>query len=99
MDYRTMTIDKLSNWIFKKSNYEVNYQDVKSRIENMCIKYKNGDFKISYDIDNVTKRFWHFDCWDIHGNLQTITIEALNEENATIIFKAKHENLGFDPPY
>ena len=47
----------------------------------------------------VSKRFWHFDCWDRHGNLQTITIEALNEENATIIFKAKHEDLGFDPPY
>ena len=50
-------------------------------------------------LDNVSKRFWHFDCWDRTGAMQTITIEALNEENATIIFKAKHEDLGFDPPY
>ena len=53
----------------------------------------------SLPIDNVSKRFWHFDCWDRTGAMQTITIEALNEENATIIFKAKHEDLGFDPPY
>jgi len=43
--------------------------------------------------------FWNFDCWDKNGASQTITIEALNKENATIIFKAKHEGLGFDPPY
>ena len=50
-------------------------------------------------IGSVSKRFWHFDCWDRTGEMQTITIEALNEENATIIFKAKHEDLGFEPPY
>ena len=57
---------------------------------------------VSKNIDalhGVSKRFWRFDCWDKAGNIKTITIEALNEENATIIFKAKHENLGFDPPY
>lgn len=53
-----MTIEKLADYIFKTSGYKVNYQDVKSRIENMCIKYKKGEFEISYDTDNVTKRNW-----------------------------------------
>jgi len=46
-----------------------------------------------------TNRFWHFDCWNRNGNMKTIIIEALSEENATIIFKSKYEGLGFDPPY
>jgi len=58
------------------------------------IKAKNNE-----SLHLVSKRFWHFDCWDRTGKMQTITIEALNEENATIIFKVKHEDLGFDPPY
>lgn len=54
---------------------------------------------VNVTLGSVSKRFWHFDCWDRTGEMQTITIEALNEENATIIFEAKHEDLGFDPPY
>lgn len=42
---------------------------------------------------------WTFDCWDRNGETQSIDIEALNKENAIIIFKAKHEDLGFDEPY
>jgi hypothetical protein len=68
-----------------------------------AVRYTTNDIgKVADEICslfNVSKRFWHFDCWDRTGKLQTITIEALNEENATIIFKAKHEDLGFDPPY
>tara|TARA_R110001599_G_C12206540_1_gene656183 strand:+ start:1479 stop:1760 length:282 start_codon:yes stop_codon:yes gene_type:complete len=47
----------------------------------------------------VSKRFWHFDTWDKNGRTETITIEALNEENATIILKALHEDVAFDKPY
>lgn len=49
--------------------------------------------------DDPQQRFWNFDAWDNAGKPHPITIEALNAENATIIFKAKHEDLGFDPPY
>ena len=46
MDYDTMTPENLAHWIFKASGYKVNYQDCKSRIENVCMKYADGDFEI-----------------------------------------------------
>ena len=42
---------------------------------------------------------YFFDCWNTAGEIQTIEILALNKENAAIIFKSKHPDLGFDPPY
>ena len=50
-------------------------------------------------VKTIKKRWWTFECWNRHGELKTIEIEALNEENATIIFQHKHPDLGFDPPY
>ena len=41
-----MTPENLAHWIFKASGYKVNYQDCKSRIENVCMKYADGDFEI-----------------------------------------------------
>lgn len=80
-----------------KANAEEDYKQVPISVLRYITELETAVKNCS--IPDVSKRFWHFDCWDRHGNLQTITIEALNEENATIIFKAKHENLGFDPPY
>lgn len=45
------------------------------------------------------KTHWYFDCWDRGGKTQTITIEALNKENAKIIFESKHDELSYDDPY
>tara|TARA_Y100000389_G_scaffold204481_1_gene257297 strand:+ start:2235 stop:2507 length:273 start_codon:yes stop_codon:yes gene_type:complete len=58
MDYEKMTIYKLVDWIFKTSGYKVNYQDCKSRIENMCIKYARGEFSINgYGyVDDILKK-------------------------------------------
>lgn len=47
----------------------------------------------------AAKTVWHFDCWDRKGSMETKQITALNEENATIIFKYHFPDLGFDPPY
>ena len=58
MDYDKMTLDSLCDWIFKTSGYKVNYQDCKSRIENICVKYADGEFEINSHIHNVTKRNW-----------------------------------------
>ena len=56
MDYNTMTPDKLAHEIFKRSGYAVNYQDCKTRIENCCVKYANGDFEINGISRNVSTR-------------------------------------------
>ncbi len=50
-------------------------------------------------IQRVSKRFWYFDCWDRKGKTTSRQIEALNAENAEIIFKARYPDLGYDPPY
>ena len=52
-------------------------------------------------IHNVSKRLWTFDCWDRHGKMQEVLIEAYDAEHATLLFKANedYEHLGFDPPY
>jgi len=50
-------------------------------------------------LDLVSKRFWHFDTWDRNGRTETITIEAMNEKNATIILKSLRGDLYFDRPY
>ena len=77
---------------------------MKKQINDLLLKMQAGENCIGetanklLDLFSVSKRFWYFDCWDRTGNMKTITIEALNEENATIIFKAKHEDLGYDPP-
>lgn len=52
-----------------------------------------------YEDEPTINYSWHFDCWDRSGEIQCITIEALNASNATIIFKHKHPNLAFDEPY
>ena len=46
MDYENMTPESLANWIFNTSGYKINYQDCKSRIENLCMKYADGDFEV-----------------------------------------------------
>ena len=51
------------------------------------------------NISVVSKRFWYFDCWDRKGNTSSRQIEALNAENAEIIFKYRYPDLGYDPPY
>jgi arginyl-tRNA--protein-N-Asp/Glu arginylyltransferase len=58
MDYDKMTLERLCDWIFKQSGYKVNWQDCKSRIENICVKYAEGEFTINSHIHNVTKRNW-----------------------------------------
>lgn len=63
--------------------------------------YKTNEIKrLKEKIEKLNfKRCWSFDCWNRYGEMQTIDIEALSEENATIIFKHEHPDLGFDPPY
>ena len=46
MDYNNMTPDRLARSIFNASGYKINAADCKSRIENCCLKYANGDFEI-----------------------------------------------------
>jgi hypothetical protein len=58
MDYDKMTIEQLCDWIFKQSGYRVNWQDCKSRVENICIKYANGEFTINSNIPTDTKLNW-----------------------------------------
>jgi len=47
----------------------------------------------------VELKTYFFDCWDRHGNTDTKTINALNIDNAQIIFKAKYPDYGYDEPY
>lgn len=49
--------------------------------------------------NNVEPKTYFFDCWDRHGNTDTKTINALNIDNAQIIFKTKYPNLNYDEPY
>lgn len=63
MDYKKMTTESLSDWIFNRSGYKVNKQDCKSRIENLCVKYARGEFEINGVSRNVSSRntsiaFW-----------------------------------------
>ena len=89
---------KIIDEILKSCRTDENYEldDVIEKLE----KFKLAQQQINdLRLIHVTKRFWHFDSWDKKGNTKTIEIEALNEENATIIFIAKHRDLGFDTPY
>ena len=45
------------------------------------------------------KNVFYFDCWSNDGILKTKTIEALNIENAKIIFEAKYPDYQYDEPY
>ena len=72
--------------------YIQNHYEIAKFIMNW-LKVKN------LNITDVDNRSWFFDCWDKGGYMQTIEIKALNEENATIIFKAKHKDFKFDTPY
>lgn len=50
---------------------------------------------MSYWIGNK----YYFDCWGRDGEMKTVEIDALNKENAIIIFKAKHPEMKYDEPY
>jgi len=52
MDYDKMTPETIAHWIFETSGYKINYQDCKSRIENLCMKYANNDFEIQGQTNN-----------------------------------------------
>ena len=47
MNYDEMTPESLAHDIHVRSGYKINFQDCKSRIENCCMKYANGDFQIN----------------------------------------------------
>ncbi len=100
-DYEPLNLRAMAVYFNKEEELEhrIELLEIAMGDVQLAIGEGNNKEKATLPINSVSKRFWHFDCWDRTGVMQTITIEALNEENATIIFKAKHEDLGFDPPY
>lgn len=83
----------------EQSREKTEGMDSESLAKSYC--YKTNEIKrLKEKINKLEfKRWWSFECWNRYGELKTIEIEALNEENATIIFQHKHPELGFDPPY
>jgi hypothetical protein len=61
-----MTPESLSNWIFNTSGYKINYQDCKSRIENLCMKYADGDFEVQGKTNE--ERIKHIDYYGTDKN-------------------------------
>lgn len=51
------------------------------------------------DPEPKPKTIWFFDCWDRTGTMETKEVRAINEENATMIFKYKFPEFAFDHPY
>jgi len=51
-----MTPETLAHWIFETSGYKINYQDCKSRIENLCMKYADNDFTIQGKAKKRTRK-------------------------------------------
>jgi len=48
--------------------------------------------------DRANKKYM-FDCYDRKGKLSCKTVVAKNKEDAILLFRAKHPDLAFDPPY
>lgn len=58
--------------------------------------------KVVDEIDGAIKNqgsIFSFDCWKRDGVIETKQVEALNVENAKIIFEYKYPNYGYDEPY
>lgn len=102
-----MDIDFLLNDVLNKAL-------ITDRIKGIPNSNKIAQFVIDYletkplNIDGVTKRAFNFDYigkpFTIDGSQRmarqhTATIEAWDEEHATLLFKERHPDSPFDPPY
>ena len=93
MKYKGKLYGKMGNTYFPLLHTTDDWEQLENKVKELE--------SVVNHIASVSKRLWTFDCWDRHGKMQKVLIEAYDAEHATLLFKANedYQHLGFDPPY